>query len=275
MAEGDSELESGYTGTESNAEKQEVVTPEPEKVAEPQEAKQEEAKPDPMQELRDLIAKQNELIEKQGQRLRNAEGHIGGLNHTQKQLQETLAAAKAASQKVAEAPTQAQVDDAIDSPEEWKALKADFPDWAAATEKYMDARMRKLPAVDVDGLQKRVAEQIKGETEAVRREIIESSLEAVFPDWKAEINSPEFAEWRRKQPPEIDALAASTKVGDAAKMLNLFAQSKSVKQSQPQPQANNAIRQKRIEAAIAPKGTGGYAPSRSELDEFESGYATR
>ena len=269
MAEGDSELESGYVGTESTVEKQEVVTPEPEKVPKPQE----EAKPDPMQELRDLIAKQNELIEKQGQRLRNAEGHFGGLNHTQKQLQETLAASKAASQKVADAPTQAQVEDAIDSPEEWKALKADFPDWASATEKYMDARMRKLPAVDVDGLQKQVAEQIKGETEAVRREIIESSLDAVFPDWKSEINSPAFSEWRSKQPPEIEALAASAKVGDAARMLKLFAESKAVKPS-PQVQAN-AIRQKRIEAAISPKGTGGYAPSRTEIDDFESGYATR
>lgn len=273
MAEGDSELESGYTGNTAPVATQDAPQPELEKVAEPQEVQQEEAKPDPMQELRDFIAKQNELIEKQGQRLRNAEGHIGGLNHTQKQLQETLAAAKAASQKVAEAPTQAQVDDAIESPDEWKALKADFPDWAAATEKYMDARMRKLPAVDVDGLQKRVAEQIKGETDAVRREIIESSLEAVFPDWKTEINSPEFAEWRSKQPPEIEALASSPKVGDAARMLNLFAQSKAVKPTQPPAQA--AIRQKRIEAAITPKGTGGYAPSRSEMDEFESGYATR
>lgn len=270
MAEGDSELESGYVGNESNAETQEVVTPEPEKVPEPQ---QKEAKPDPMQELRDLIAKQNELIEKQGQRLRNAEGHIGGLNHTQKQLSETLAASKAASQKVAEAPTQAQVEDAIESPDEWKALKADFPDWASATEKYMDARMRKLPAVDVDGLQKRVAEQIKGETESVRKEIIESSLDAVFPDWKSDINSPAFAEWRSKQPPEIEALAASAKVGDAARMLKLYAESKAVKPS-PQVQAN-AIRQKRIEAAISPKGTGGYAPSRTEIDEFESGYSAR
>src|SRR5674476_1457225 len=93
----------------------------------------------------DPVKKLADKFEKLEVRTRNAEGHIGGLNHQQKLLQENLQAAsnKAATQ-VTSAPTQAQVTEAATNPAEWDALKADFPEWSTATEKFLDAKLSKI-----------------------------------------------------------------------------------------------------------------------------------
>ena len=263
--EGVSEFESGYAGSNDAAEKpQEVVEPVAEQPAEPE--TQEEPKIDPMQELRDLVEKQNA-------RIRNTEGHIGGLNHNLKLMQETLAASKAAAQQVSDAPTQDQVKEAMASPTEWESLKNEFPEWTTATEKLIDSRMPKGNNVDIEALSKQIAEQIRGENAAARKEIIESSLDAVLPDWTEEVNTPEFKAWNASHTEEIQALSASDKVRDAAKLLRLYATHKS--KSQTESKNTVAARQKRIEAAVTPKGTGGFTPSRSDLDEFEAGYSGR
>lgn len=259
MEDGESEFESGYAGTDEAAEKPlEVVEPVVEATPEPKE----EPKPDPMQEILSRF-------DKLEQRTRNTEGHIGGLNHNLKQVTETLAASKAAAQHVSDAPTQTQVKEAMANPKEWDALKGDFPEWANATEKLMESKLSQVGNQgNVDAVRREV-ESIRGETAAVRKEIAESALDAAFPGWMDDINTPEFGTWMQTQPEEIKALAASSKVRDASRMLRLFEAHKS-KKATPTPSV--VARQKRIEAAVTPRGTGGFTPANSELDEFEAGY---
>src|ERR1035437_1076593 len=105
----ESQLEAGYSDTPA-------VVPEP-VVVEPPKVD------DSMKVLMDRF-------DKLEVRTRNTEGHIGGLNHQQKLLQETLqAASKAATNAASDAPTQAQVHEAMKNPQKWDALTGDFPEW--------------------------------------------------------------------------------------------------------------------------------------------------
>lgn len=214
----------------------------------PQPKAEEPAKPD---QIRELLAK----IEKLEGRQRNVEGHIGGLKDAQQRMLDMLSAAKTAAANMDGGPSQAQVKEAFKSPEKWESLKADFPEWAAATEELFDARLAAFkpqqPAIDPATIERIVAERIRGETEAVRQEIVDSALDAVLPNWKEEVKSQAFGKWLETQPAEVKALADSTKVGDAARMLRLYEAAKQSDQSQKLQQE----RQQRLAAAAAtPRG---------------------
>lgn len=258
---GVNEMNDGYES--SSAEKPEPVDESPAVEATPVV----EVKPDPLQEL----AARFEQLE---QRTRKAESHIGGLNENQRLIRDTLEASKA--QKVEAAPTQNQVQDAIESPAEWDELKAEFPEWASGMEKYMDARLKKAPAVDVDSITTRItaAEQRALAAEARAEKIEQSSakreLSRLVPDWQ-DRNTTEFFGWLNQQTDEVKSLASSWEPEDAAKVYRLHESST----KKPEPSKAVNTRQKRIEAAVTPKGTGGFTPSRSEIDEMESGYSRR
>ncbi len=209
-------------------------------------------RPDPLEAI---TAKLNDFENKIAGRLRNVEGHIGNLNGAQKELKTLLDASRAASEKVSHAPTQAQVRHAATSPAEWEDLKNDYPEWAIGVEKFFDARIG--AARNIDGFDPKVFEaalktELKGATEAVRKEIIDSSLEAVFPDWKETAKSEAFHRWASGQPPAIKALAQSDKVGDAARMLKLF---ETHKQANPARQLTNQRKQVLANATGAPRAS--------------------
>jgi hypothetical protein len=106
-----------------------------------------------------------------------------------------------------------------------------------------------------------VAQRVAGETAAVRNEMIDSHLDAIAGsgDWRRDINSPAFDTWLRGQKPEVQALADSAKMTDAAKMLRLFEQSRS------QTRQADSLTQKRQQtldsASFTPgRGTRGAKP---------------
>src|SRR3990167_1216509 len=116
------------------------------------------AKPDPLTDL------EKRLDQKWNDRLRNMEGHIGGIKSSLQKLsasqkqQAANDADKAAAEAGADAPTKAQVSEALANGEKFKALKADFPEWGDAMEESMavfQAQLEKFKPsepVDVDGL---------------------------------------------------------------------------------------------------------------------------
>jgi hypothetical protein len=217
---------------------------------------------DPLKELRDRF-------EKLEARTRNAEGHIGGLNHNQRLMQETLqAASKAASsvalQQGAAAPTQGQVSEAMRDPEEWETLKNDFPEWSVATEKFLDARLARLkgPSVDPDAIARIVKDQVAGQSAAVRKEIVDASLDAVYPEWQFDVKTAQFGKWLDAQPADVKAMAMSPSIRDAAKMLGLFERAK---QASPAADIVAARKQKLANAAGTPRGVR-VPPQKAEAD---------
>lgn len=253
----DGQMDAGYDDTPAPA-----VTPE--QVEAPAVAEKEPAAIDPMKELMDRF-------EKLEHRTRNAEGHIGGLNHKQKLLDETVQAAKAATEQVRSAPSQSQVNEAIADPEEWNALKEDFPEWATATEKFMDAKLAaaKPQAFDMSPIDKLVNERIASQAESMQKTFSMVALDAAFPGWKEDINTPEFSKWQAAQSADIQRLGDSDSAADAAKMLRLFEASK----KPPEVRRETEVRQRRFEAAVNPRGSGGGSrPASTDLDEMEAGY---
>lgn len=88
-------------------------------------------------------------------------------------------------------------------------------------------------------------------------------------DWKEIVAKDEFKQWVTTQPHDFQKELAdswdSQFIGDA---IDKF------KARKPAVKAPQNTRQRRIEAAVMPRGTGGTSASTSELDEFESGYSS-
>lgn len=212
-----------------------------------------DAKPDPLAELAEKIGRL------EGQ-LRNVSGHIGGLNQGQQQLRQMLDATKAAQAAGKDAPTQEQVKEALKNPAEWEALQEDFPEWKAATEKFLDARLANLqqPAIDPAAIDKIVAERVAQETAAVRQEAIDAHLDTIVDgDWRAEVQGEAFGRWMQGQPAEVQALGNSSKLTDASRMMRLYAESR---KSNPAQQILQQRSAKLDAAAGVPRGQ---KPARS------------
>lgn len=208
-----------------------------------------ETKPDPMA----LIL---EKLEKLEGRQRNVEGHIGGLKTAQQALHTAMEAARTqATKEDAEAPTKGQVAAAAANPQKWDDLKKDFPEWAEATEELLGSRLAALQApkggVDPAELEKLVTERLEQASASMREEIVNSALDAVMPGWADEVKTAKFAQWIQAQPKEIQDLAASPKVGDAARMLKLY---DAAKQADPSTQIQQDRKQKLAQATSLPKG---------------------
>ncbi len=213
-------------------------------------AKAEEVKPDPIQVITDKLA---EFETKISGRIRNVEGHIGHLNGSQKELKAALEASKTAPAHV-DAPSAAEIKSAAANPAEWEELKKDFPEWTVATERLLEARLAgqaNANGFDPKAFEESIKAEMKGQTEAVRKEIIDSALDAVFPGWEEEVKTPEFAKWIEAQPDHIKAYAASDKIRDAATMLKLFDESK---KANPANQIVEQRKQTLAAATATPKG---------------------
>lgn len=224
----------------------------------------EPAKPDP---LADVIARMDKIQQSHDK----LAGTLGRVQQTNEQLQAQLAA-KAAS-AVADAPDQADIKRAVADPAEWASLKQEFPEWGNAFESLLEARM---PKFDADAFEQKVNQAIEGKAATIQAKIIDASLNAVFPGWKQDVASPEFAAWLEAQPDDTKALRNSDDVGDAARVLKLYAgrTAPAAPAAQGEPKKDTSARKERFAAAVAPKGTGGHAGGRTELDEFEAGYSS-
>lgn len=256
QAADDAQFSAGYEGkpTETPAAK----------PADKQDAAPAPAPVDPLAEL----AARFEKIEKSHSTLA---GHIGGLQRSQQEIQAALATANAAARTASSAPSQAEVKQAAADPQEWAALKEQYPEWATATEKLVESRQSNF---DAQAFEAAVDKKLEGQSEVMQQKIIDSALGAFFPGWKKEIKSPEFKAWMDAQPDDVKALSQSSDVGDAAQMLKLYDAFKKTPPAAQKstPKADTSAREKRLAAAVAPKGTGGHADGASDEDEFEAGY---
>jgi hypothetical protein len=194
-------------------------------------------------------------------RLRNIEGHIGGLKHNLNQLSTAKAAAEAQG---ADAPTKAQISEATQSGVKLSALKEDFPEWAEAIEESMSAVASRIPQVDENAINERIR---SSETRA--RQL--ARLDMAHPDWEQAIQSEQYQNWLSNQPNDIQALVNSENASDAIKVLNAYVDSTSA--STPDLTAQSRQRN-RLESAVTPTA-GGQATRRqpkTEHEEFLSAY---
>lgn len=242
-----------------------TTTPEPVKEAEPAQKFAQITE----EQYKELLAKTTAIDEIKAENKRQFDkvfGSLGGVTQVLANLQE-------ASKRIADKPSNEQIKEAMKSPEKWAALKQDYAEWADATEELVDSRIAGIKQISPDQISEIVNQRLQGQSAEMEQKIVHSVLNAVSPGWTKEVESPAFKEWQSKQPPEIQALANSDDVGDAARMLRLYEKSKEAA-SAPNPAVQKAAvaREKRISAAVMPRGTGGVHPGPSASDDFEVGY---
>lgn len=237
--------------------------PEPDDVeaedtaTEPEAAQEDEPAPDPLKELE----------EKLSNRMRNLEGHFGGLNS---KVQSLATRPQSAPQRPAEAdaPTQQQVKEALASGEKFEELKADFPEFAAALEEQVSAVRgsfrQEFQSQDFqEAVRQAAAAESQAAIHAFQVDFEKQRLREQFPDYEKTASSPEFQDWLRGQPPEVYQLINSNYSADAAYVLNKYAA------------ANQRRSQQRLESAVAPtRGSTVKAPSPSEEDEFLAAFSS-
>lgn len=200
-------------------------------------------------------------------RFRNLEGAIGGLKQLTGDLKTALADAKTVTEsKGGAAPTEAEIAYASTSPELWAQMKEDFPDWSRLMGGELAdirAQLQKVQApVDLSAhnadIDKRIAD-------AETRARIKARIDLAHEDWEETAKSDAFVAWRRTQPPEINALGASSNPKDAIRMFDLYAEHR--KQA-----AAKGEQKQRLERAVAPSGVVHTPPGEDPDKAFADGF---
>lgn len=203
-----------------------------------------EPAPTSEQALLDKIAGLESMLGQVTQRLRNAEGHIGGLGS---QLKQQVQAAQQVTAKGGEAPSAGEIRAAQVSPEKMDALKRDYPEFADAMESALNERLsaleQRLAAVPQQAQQPAVSH------DEIARLRSEMAVEIRHPGWQDRVQTPEFVGWLQRQPREVQMLAASDSPQDAVRLLDLHGEATKTVTSQ---------RTQRLESAAAiPSGRSG------------------
>lgn len=154
-------------------------------------------------------------------------------------------------------------------------LKQQFPEVAELHLKGMQRVLERIriPGADPQAIEKVVSER----TAAVRTELVDSRLdEIVDGDWRQEVNSQAFKDWLPKQPAEVQALADSDSLRDAAALMRKFKSFRDAPAPTPTPQhtpaATPTVKSRVIAAAVPPRGNQAVSRQPTEDDEFDAGF---
>ena len=213
-----------------------------------------EAAPTSEQMLMDKITGLESMLTQVTQRLRNAEGHIGGLGS---QLKQQLQAAQQVAATGGAAPSANEIRAAQASPAKMEALKKDYPEFADAMESALNERLSALEQ-QLKQAQQPVQQQPGVSPQEIQRLRAEMAVEVRHPGWQDRVQTPEFVGWLQRQPREVQMLAASDSPQDAVRLLDLHSDATKSASSQ---------RTQRLSAAAAiPSGRSG-AQARTKAVE--------
>lgn len=200
-------------------------------------------------------------------RMRNIEGHIGGLKSM---MEKGFAAAKATAAAGADAPTDKQITQAH-TPEKWKQLKEDFPQWAEAVEEFVASRPAPkvdAPKFDADSFRKQMFEElVQPALRVTALEARESAkLDLKHEGWEERVGSAEFSGWLETQPEDVKKLIESPYFKDADRVLVAFGEFQKA-------QAEKQRKRDRLETAAPVQGSGqGGPPTLDDDAAFVGGF---
>ncbi len=186
------------------------------------------------QVLLDKIAGLETMLSQVTQRLRNAEGHIGGLGS---QLKQQLQTAQQVSSRGGDAPTATEIRDAQRNPEAMARLKSDYPEFAEAMESALNERLSSLEQRLAQQQQPAQAGVTPQEMQRLRSEM---AVEVRHPGWQDRVRTTEFMGWLQRQPREVQMLAASDSPQDAVRLLDLHTEATSSASTQRTQRLNSA-----------------------------------
>jgi hypothetical protein len=203
-----------------------------------------EATPLSEQALMDKISGLESMLGQVTQRLRNAEGHIGGLGS---QLKQQVQAAQQVTAQGGQAPTAGEIRAAQQSPEKMGALKRDYPEFAEAMESALNERLSAME--QRISAQPQQMQQPSVGAEDIARLRSEMVVEIRHPGWQDRVQTPEFEGWIKRQPREVHMLAESDRPQDAVRLLDLY--------NEASTSATSQRTQRLASAAAIPSGRSG------------------
>lgn len=212
-----------------------------------------EAAPTAEQALLDKISGLESMLGQVTNRLRNAEGHIGGLNS---QLKQQVQAAQQVSSKGGEAPSAVELRQAQGSAKAMETLKQDYPEFAGAMEAALNEQMQALR----DSIPQQEQHQPGVTTDQINRLRNEMAVEIRHPGWQDRVRSPDFIGWMQRQPREVQMLATSESPQDAVRLLDLHNETMN---------SNTKQRTQRLNSAAAiPSGRSGSSVRQKAVDDM-------
>lgn len=205
------------------------------------------------QALLDRIAGLESTLNQATQRLRNAEGHIGGLNS---QLKQQLQSAQQITAQGGDAPTARQLVEAQNSPKAMDALRRDYPEFAEAVGAVLDQQLQEV--------MRRIPQPVQQPTAITAADLnqhyAEVAVEVRHPGWKEAVAQPVFRGWLERQPREVRMLAASESPQDASRLLDLYFDG---------TKTSSAQRTQRLSSAAAiPSGRSGVSARAKPIEEM-------
>lgn len=187
-------------------------------------AKQDQVEVEDPAVLRNKLAGMEAIVQQLSTRLRNAEGHIGGLSS---QLKSQLEAAKAVAAAGGDAPSAREIQNAQGDPKALDALAEEYPDIA----KYLRPAIENSIAGRFAEFEKRIPKNEPAPQGFDRRELetfkAEMRVESRHPGWQETVKGAEFTGWLQQSPRELKLLAASDEPADAIRLLDMFSELKS------------------------------------------------
>jgi hypothetical protein len=207
--------------------------------------------------LKSMLAQTSSALSKTTERLRNTEGHIGGLKS---QIDEIRKSAPAATKSGA--PSAAEVKAAQGSAEAMSKLKADYPEFGSALEAALEERLAGIGEAVAKATTPAAQPANVVTREELQATLDKKSIDDKHPGWGDLVRTPAFAGWLERQPAETKALAASASPQDAIRLLDLHAEASTA--------AVPATKTKqRLDAAAAiPTGRGGAGIRQKSLDNM-------
>jgi hypothetical protein len=221
------------TTEEQQAEEKEVFEESPAPSAD----ESEENAPNSEQVLLDKIAGIETMLSQVTNRLRNAEGHIGGLGS---QLKQQLQTAQQVASQGGEAPTAKEIKAAQADPVAMESLKRDYPEFAEAMESALNERLNALEQRLQTVQRPQVQQQPSVSADDIYRMRSELQVEVRHPGWLDRVKTPEFQGWLNRQPREVQMLAASESPQDAIRLLDLHGEASTVATKQRTQRLNSA-----------------------------------
>jgi hypothetical protein len=218
-----------------------------------------------------------ELVPTLQNSVKTAEGRVAAM---QREMDVAKQAAKAAPAQAA--PTTAQIAAASGDVKKWESLKSDFPEWADATEQFVNAKLAGLTPQQASGMAPEEVQQLVKDAEAKARAqalaaVEEAKVELKYEDWAQRVNSPEFKAWFAAQDANTQALAKSPRGRDAITLIDRFEARNAGAADTGAPSEVQQARSKKLAAAVTtPHGQQATPPSKtvedmsaSELWEYE------
>ena len=215
----------------------------------------------------DQLARISALEKEKEKALMDQKAAAGRVSYMQKQMNSMSKAPSQTqpAQNTDEQPSNAQVQEAMQTPEGWAAFKDEYPEIGDAIDHRLSGQQGEITKV--------IEERLAPITSKIQSDAVsqaEAQLEALHPGYQDILAAPDFSKWLNEQPHPVQLLAESYDAFEASTLINFYKQTlPPTEQDDGNTAVKNKIKQKRSAQMSASKGiqTRSSASPKGQVDD--------